>query len=77
MHHVTAVDLPRSTPFLHPPLEEMPETQSVLEEVGALYPVVAYWKDEASDSGGASDSKAGLDAETLDEVIFAGIVGLH
>jgi hypothetical protein len=76
MRHVTPVVLPQSTPFVHRPVEAMPEAQSVLDEVGALYPVVAYWNDEESSSA-AHAPKAGMDAEALDEVIFAGIVGLH
>jgi hypothetical protein len=76
MRHVTPVVLPQSTPFVHRPVEAMLEAQLVLEEVGALYPVVAYWNDE-SNSADETAPKAQMDGEALDKVIFAGMVGLH
>ena len=54
----------------------MPDTQSLLEEIGALYPVVAFWDVE---SPGPDDELAEgkLDEDALDEVIFAGMVALR
>jgi hypothetical protein len=53
----------------------MPDTQSLLEEVAALYPMVAYWNVE--EPGDDLVVEGRLDEDTLDEVIFAGMVALR
>ena len=72
---------PATTPAGHPPRAAqhtagaMPDTQSLLEEVAALYPMVAYWNVE--EPGDDLVVEGRLDEDTLDEVIFAGMVALR
>jgi hypothetical protein len=75
MQPFTSVAIPQSAPFVHPAVGSMPEIQPVLDEVGALYPVVAYCEDPEVDE--ETDAEAGMDEEALDELIFAGMVSSH
>jgi hypothetical protein len=77
MQPVTPVVLPQSTPFVQDAVAAMPQTQLVLDEVGALYPVVAYWSEEESESNDETDAEAHMNEEALDELIFASMVSSH
>jgi hypothetical protein len=54
----------------------LPDTHAPLEEVGALYPVVAYWTVDEDDSNPAAPGSE-IDEDVLDETIFAGLISLR
>ena len=58
--------------------QSLPGTDYVLAELGSIYPTVAYWASaEAGDEEEPAASSPEQQAEELDEVIFAGLVGMR
>jgi hypothetical protein len=55
----------------------LPTTDYVLAELGALYPIVAYWDVEEAGDEQRDPASQECQAEELDEVIFAGMVAMR
>jgi hypothetical protein len=68
-------DMPRTVPFLTTSAAQ-PEMHAALEELDALYPVVAYWTAPEDDPEPVAPEEE-LDEEVLDEAILAGLVALR
>jgi hypothetical protein len=75
MRHPTTVFTPSVPPAHHP--AALPDPQSLLQELGALYPAVAFADDADFDRLTEPIEGRGLDEDALDEAIFAGMVALR
>jgi hypothetical protein len=61
----------------HPTTVSTPDPQSLLQELGALYPAVAFADEADFDRLTEPIEGGGLDEDALDEAIFAGMVALR